>query len=111
MLCHGRDGEKLSKAERYGHPTERPIFASGLAPDCFEQLVVSYFEHGLQGLPPKVGGWTWEELHAVNEGVDWQPWRLAQLQAFGVEAPLAGKQQLAAAGGLEANPAVYPSLQ
>jgi hypothetical protein len=104
-----RDGEKLCKAERYGHPSERPIFASGLPPDSFEQLVASYFEHGLRGVAPKVGGWTWDELHAVNESIDWQPWKLAQLQASGVDA--AAERRLAGAGVLKANPPVHPSLQ
>lgn len=47
---------------RYGHPTDRPHYASGLPPAAFEAVVCSYLQHGLAGTTPKVGGWSWEEL-------------------------------------------------
>ena len=108
-----RHGEKLSKAQRYGHPTERPIFASGLSPEQFEKLVVSYLRHGLKGLHPKAGGWTWEELHAVNGGIDWESWRQQQLHAFGAATiAVAGPATVGAGAveGLQTEPAVHPSL-
>jgi hypothetical protein len=68
------DGQKLPKRERYGHPSARPVHASGLTPAQFEAAVVGYFRHGLQGHPPRVGGWSWEALHRLNAGVEWAPW-------------------------------------
>ena len=59
------------------------MFASGLPPERFEALVLSYCRHGLAGLAPKVGGWTWEELHEVNARVDWEPWRREARRQFG----------------------------
>lgn len=78
-----RDGEKLPKRERYGHPRDRPMFASGLEPAAFEALVLSYLRHGLAGRAPQVGGWSWEQLHEVNEGLEWEPWRRAALAGLG----------------------------
>ncbi|PRW60398.1 hypothetical protein C2E21_1135 [Chlorella sorokiniana] len=49
ILRLDRGGEKLSKAERYGHPTDRPHYASGLPPAAFEAVVCSYLQHGLAG--------------------------------------------------------------
>lgn len=65
---------KLGKTQRYGHPTARPIYASGMSPAQFEALVVSFFEHGLAGVEPKVGGWSWDELHELNDSIDWKLW-------------------------------------
>lgn len=75
LLRLDKDGEKLSKKERYGHPTERPIFVSGIPQRTFQQLVASYIQHGLKGCSPKVGGWGWDELHQVNDSIDWDAWR------------------------------------
>ena len=65
---------KLPKAQRYGHPTARPMYASGLSPEQFEGIVVSFFKHGLKGVPPKVGGWGWDELHNLNDKINWKVW-------------------------------------
>lgn len=84
VLCpRPRDGQKLSKMERYGSPTARPHFASSLRPADFEALVRSYLEFGLRGLEPKVGGWSWEELQALNERLDWEPWRAEARRRWG----------------------------
>ena len=76
-----RGGEKLSKAERYGHPTSRPHFSSGLPPHALEAVVCSYLWHGLRGTQPKVGGWSWEELQDLNASIDWAEWEQAVLPA------------------------------
>ena len=70
-------GEKLSKKERYGHPYHRPMYASGMHRDDFVALCVAYFRFGLRHCQvpegKKVGGWSWEELNALNYGatIDW----------------------------------------
>lgn len=70
-------GKQLSKQQRYGHPTDRPVLSSSIPADKFLQIVVSFFEHGLRGLEPRAGGWqTWGDLHAVNAAIDWQAWRI-----------------------------------
>jgi len=74
-LCRlDRGGEKLPKHQRYGHPTDRPHHRSGLTPAAFEAVVASYLAHGLAGTQPKVGGWSWEEMQELNEGIDWAAW-------------------------------------
>ena len=67
-------GDKLPKAQRYGHPMQRPHYQSGLAPSIFEAAVCSYLRHGLRGLQPKAGGWSWDETHALNAPIDWAAW-------------------------------------
>ena len=70
---------RLSKAQRYGHPTARPMHASGLLPAQFAAAVASYFEFGTHGVEPRVGGWGWEDLHALNAAVDWGAWEAEEL--------------------------------
>lgn len=102
-----RDGNKLSKAERYGHPSERPHYRSGLPPAAFEAVVCSFLRHGLAGTQPKVGGWQWDELQELNGAIDWAAWERevlpAVLAAHGVAVP-AG--EAAPAGRPAAEPAV-----
>ncbi|PSC73208.1 monodehydroascorbate reductase [Micractinium conductrix] len=81
LLRLDRGGDKLSKAQRYGHPTDRPHFRSGLSPAQFEAAVVSFYSHGLAGTAPKVGGWSWEELRQLNASVDWAAWEQGVLPA------------------------------
>ncbi|GIL82722.1 hypothetical protein Vretifemale_11605 [Volvox reticuliferus] len=64
----------LSKAQRYGHPYARHLHCSTLPPASMVAIVVSYLEYGMQGLKPKRGGWTWEELQALNGGISWRVW-------------------------------------
>lgn len=65
----------LSKAERYGHPYERPIHRSSIPPDVFLATVVDYLRHAYiraaQEPAPRKKDWTWPELHAFNKGIDW----------------------------------------
>eukprot|EP00198_Chlamydomonas_reinhardtii_P002645 XP_001691981.1 predicted protein [Chlamydomonas reinhardtii] len=63
----------LSKAQRYGHPYARPLHASAVPPPVVVALVVSFLEYGMQGLKPKRGGWSWDELQSLNAGIPWQP--------------------------------------
>ncbi|KXZ54901.1 hypothetical protein GPECTOR_4g973 [Gonium pectorale] len=94
----------LSKAQRYGHPYGRPLHSSNVPPATVVALVVSFLEYGMQGLKPKRGGWTWDELQSLNSGIAWQAWEdtaLAQwergeLDSASAPAPLGSR---ASAGG------------
>ena len=66
--------QHLSKAERYGHQFERPIFESLISPAEMEFLVSSYFEFAYKEQSPK-RDWTWKELHEINLSLDWKQWR------------------------------------
>ena len=66
--------ERLSKRELYGHPSERRIHQSTIPEEVFEQVVISFHQHGLRGLSAKSGGYTWEELHRLNKAIDWSEW-------------------------------------
>ena len=72
---------RLTRAERYGHPDERPIYASELSPDRFVATCRGFFEHAADGarvhLNAKTNaevpkrGWTWKETHELNSAVDY----------------------------------------
>eukprot|EP01036_Dinobryon_divergens_P025016 gene25016-33525_t len=82
---------KLTKAERYGHPFERQIYSSSIAPEMFTATVLSYFNFAYLTTPdyrdgvydapadrtgyiqPKID-WTWNEIHEFNRGIDWKLW-------------------------------------
>eukprot|EP00873_Tetraselmis_striata_P022202 jgi/Tetstr1/442466/TSEL_003212.t1 len=74
LLRLDRPGEKLSTVQKYGHPTERPIYASAILPERFEAVVISFYAQGLAGSAPRAGGWSWEELKHLNRALDWEPW-------------------------------------
>ena len=40
--------QRLTKAQRYGHPTGRPFCQSSLSPELLSAVVVSFLEFGLQ---------------------------------------------------------------
>jgi hypothetical protein len=63
------------KAQRYGHPCERPIFTSSIPPADFTSLVVSFFSHGLKAVEAK-NFWKWEEVHCLNRSIQWDLWSL-----------------------------------
>lgn len=64
----------LSKAERYGHPFERPIHPSSIDPDVFLATVVDYLRYALSDSTPKKD-WSWPELHSFNQKTDWSAWQ------------------------------------
>jgi hypothetical protein len=68
----------LSKAQRYGHPLDRPFASSSISPDVLRSVVISFFEYGMSSCgplgKPKRGGFTWEELHTINSSVNWRAW-------------------------------------
>lgn len=39
-----RQGERLTKAQRYGHPTMRPFYPSSIAPATITAIVLSFLE-------------------------------------------------------------------
>lgn len=63
-------GRKLSKAQRYADPDQRPIYASSLGPDEMEQLVVGFFRQRYAGIEPK-RYWSWDEVRAAGSGIQW----------------------------------------
>ena len=85
-LLRVNDGaRRLTKAERYGSPDERPMIGSGFTPERFREIVRSYFDHGVRGAMkhlrvkrpedvPRVGFWSWTETRAANQTVDWTAW-------------------------------------
>mmetsp|Transcript_34656 Transcript_34656/g.98191 ORF Transcript_34656/g.98191 Transcript_34656/m.98191 type:complete len:198 (+) Transcript_34656:272-865(+) len=75
LLRLDRSGQKLSTVQKYGHATDRPIYASGIPEEVFVNTVLSFMRFGLGGLEPKCGGWSWEELQAVNQGIGWEEWK------------------------------------
>jgi hypothetical protein len=58
-------GRRLSKAERYADPDERPIYASSLAASMVEAEVVAFLTKGYAGIQPKKY-WTWAEVRSVG---------------------------------------------
>jgi hypothetical protein len=68
---------KLSKAARYGHPYERPIYPSLIAPSEMKRIVTSFFSHAYQtetnGIVAKIDH-EWSELHDFNKDIDWSTW-------------------------------------
>ena len=85
-LLRVNDGaRRLTRAERYGSPDERPMIGSGFTPERFREIVRSYFDHGVRGAMkhlyvkrpedvPRVGFWSWKETRAVNQTADWNAW-------------------------------------
>lgn len=69
----GGAGSKASKADRYAHPFEREILASGIEEELFARVVASYFAHAHAGSKPRQG-LTWADIHAFNAAIDWSKW-------------------------------------
>jgi hypothetical protein len=57
--------DKLSKAERYAHPTEREIYSSGIAEEEFTAIVQEYLEKAYAGITAK-RFWSWEEMREFS---------------------------------------------
>ena len=64
----------LQKAERYGHPYERPIYPSLIEPTTMEAVVVAYLQFAYSNVDAKMD-WEWDDLHAFNEGLQWSSHR------------------------------------
>jgi len=68
------DTEKhLSKAERYGHPYERPIYPSSIDSKDFENIIVSYFQFAYNNIMRKKD-WSWNDYHKFNQNINWKDW-------------------------------------
>lgn len=61
-------GDKLTRVQRYANPTERPIYASGIAAADFESKVVAYFSKAYKNIMP-AKNWTWEKIKALNRNL------------------------------------------
>ncbi|QIL77417.1 DUF6687 family protein [Hymenobacter sp. HDW8] len=58
-------GKKLSKAQRYADPDQRPIEQSSIDAETIEKEVVDFFQQGYAGIAPR-RYWTWAEMKAVG---------------------------------------------
>jgi hypothetical protein len=61
-------GHKLSKAQRYAGPDQRPIYPSSIAPEVVEREVAAFFQAGYAPIQPKKD-WTWAEVKAAGSAV------------------------------------------
>ena len=66
--------------QKYGHPFDRPIYASKIPPERFEEVVSSFMEFGLRGCEPRAGGFSWEELQRLNREIKWGEWEASWRQ-------------------------------
>ena len=57
---------KLSRTQRYANPTERPVYASSIAAEVLEGIVVRYFREAYRGIMPKKY-WSWEEIKSYGK--------------------------------------------
>ncbi len=60
------EAEKLTKAQRYGNPTERPIYPSSISKNLFLKTVTEYLQNTFLGVSPKKR-WTWAEVKTFNQ--------------------------------------------
>ncbi|QJX49243.1 hypothetical protein HMJ29_12770 [Hymenobacter taeanensis] len=59
-------GKRLTKAQRYADPDQRPIYSSSIPPEVLEQEVVSFFRERYAGIQPR-RYWSWAEIRAAGE--------------------------------------------
>ena len=64
----------ISKVDRYANPYERPIYASGINDQDFEELVTCYFAFAHRNVTRKKD-WEWAELHDFQNSIDWANWQ------------------------------------
>jgi hypothetical protein len=65
--------KNMTKAERYGHPYERPIYSSFICPEEMKMLVISFFSHAYRGVSVQ-RDYEWDQLHTFNKGIQWDLW-------------------------------------
>jgi len=58
-------GARLSKAQRYADPLERPFYPSTLEPAQLEAEVVAFFRAGYASIEPR-RSWTWADMKAAG---------------------------------------------
>ncbi|GBG34545.1 Hypothetical Protein FCC1311_107692 [Hondaea fermentalgiana] len=77
--------KNLNKAERYGHPYERPIYASKLDADQMLRAVQAYLTFGLDNAgitgPVPAQDLSWSKLHELNGSIDWSNLALEPIAA------------------------------
>lgn len=69
---------KLSKAARYGHPYERPIYPSLISPVEMKKIVLSFFSHAYvqeSGPVRATMDHEWSDLHEFNKNINWDTWK------------------------------------
>lgn len=65
--------KNLTKAERYGHPYERPIYSSFINPEEMKTIVISFFSYAYRGVNVQ-RDYEWVDLHTFNKGIQWDLW-------------------------------------
>lgn len=82
---------RLSRAERYGHPYERPIYPSNISSREIADTVVQFFQYAYGCHPsgkltrPSVAAkkdWEWEQLHAFNKEIGWKTFQTERLYSI-----------------------------
>jgi hypothetical protein len=71
----------LTKAERYGHPFERPLLKSThLTAARARQIVLSFFRFGYRDVE-RQAVWSWASIHSFNASIapSWAEWERSQL--------------------------------
>ncbi|KAK3256332.1 hypothetical protein CYMTET_34525, partial [Cymbomonas tetramitiformis] len=103
---------RLTKAQRYGHPCERPILCSSIAPKEMVELVKAHLQRGLgQAKGGHQGGlraesravaarpqkeWSWAALREYNRGIEWAGWAEGLPRGLGAPANLYADSRLCA---------------
>ena len=86
LLRLGDPSLRLTKAQRYGSPSDRPHFASTIPYAALKKTTASFFRHALESIARARGtsggaagvakvGWTWKETRAAHDAIDWSEWK------------------------------------
>ena len=86
LLRLGDPSRRLTKAQRYGSPSDRPHFASTIPYAALKKTTASFFRHALESIARARGtpggaagvakvGWTWKETRAAHDAIDWSEWK------------------------------------
>eukprot|EP00127_Corallochytrium_limacisporum_P002083 Clim_evm2s102 gene=Clim_evmTU2s102 len=58
---------------KYTDQYKREVYASGIRPEMFRAIVLSYLRYGFTGAK-RQSVWTWNEIHEFNRSVDFTGW-------------------------------------
>eukprot|EP00127_Corallochytrium_limacisporum_P003862 Clim_evm76s153 gene=Clim_evmTU76s153 len=64
----------LSKADRYADQYKREVHESGIDPETFREIVLSYLRYGFTDAT-RQSVWTWHEIHDFNRALDFAAWK------------------------------------
>lgn len=60
------EGKRLTKAQRYADPDQRPMYSSSIPPAALEAEVLSFFREKYAGIRPR-RYWSWAEIREAGE--------------------------------------------